>query len=95
MEKGLSDIEKMFINMVLDDCHISYNYLYIIAINNGKICVYFLDNWTASTGFIISPSNNMSITVGMIVGTCVVLTIGVVIFIFISRCVKNISSQKY
>lgn len=35
------------------------------------------------------PSNNLPITVGVIVGTCVVLTVGVVIFIFISRCVKN------
>lgn len=90
MEKGLLDIEKMFINMVLDDCYISYNYFYIIVINNGKICFYFLDNWIVFIGFIILLLNNMFIIVGMIVGICVVLIIGVVIFIFILWCVKNI-----
>lgn len=57
-------------------------------INNRKICFYFLDNWMLFIGFIILLLNNMFIIVGMIVGICVVLIIGVVIFIFILWCVK-------
>lgn len=51
---------------------------------------YSLDNWTPSAGFLDTQTKKMPITVGMIVGTCVVLTLGVVIFIFVSRYVKNI-----
>lgn len=79
--------------MVLDVCHISYSYLHIFAIYNANYFFYYLDNWTPSAGFLNTQSNKMPITVGMIVGTCVVLTLGVVIFIFISRCVKIYYSQ--
>lgn len=61
----------------------------IAAINNAKY-IFFSDNGTTSSGLHRTPSNNLPITVGVIVGTCVVLTVGVVIFIFISRCVKNL-----
>lgn len=49
-------------------------------------------NDAAHTGLVYTPSNNLPVTVGVIVGTGVALTVGVVIFIFILRYVKHLSS---
>lgn len=71
-----------------DDSCIGYllSYLYIFA----TIMHFFsVGNDAAPTGFLDMPSNSQPITVGVIVGTCVALTIGVTIFIFILRCVKT------
>lgn len=61
----------------------------IAAIIN-KNYIFYSENGTTSSGLHSMPTNNLSITVGVIVGTCVVLTVGVVIFIFFSRCVQNL-----
>lgn len=53
--------------------------------------MYFIssDNETVSRRLHSTPSNNTPVTVGVIVGTCVALTVGVVIVFFISRCVQK------
>lgn len=48
---------------------------------------YHLGDGSATAESLYATSNNLPVTVGVIVGTCLVLTVGVVIFIFILRYV--------
>lgn len=56
----------------------------------NNIDVYYnLGNGADTVKTLNKQSTNLPVTVGVIVATCVVLTVGVVIFIFILRCVKH------
>lgn len=51
-----------------------------------------LGDGAATAESLYMSSSNLPVTVGVIIGTCVVLTVGVVVFIFILRYVKHPSS---
>lgn len=59
------------------------------AMNNIDFYYYHFGNGAAES--LYTSSNNLPVTVGVVVGTCVVITIGVVIFIIILRYVKHLS----
>lgn len=62
--------------------------LHLISLQLIIKLYFYSDNGTDYSGLHTTPPSTLPITVGVVVGTCVVLTLGVVIFIFISRCVQ-------
>lgn len=70
---------------------------------NNKLCSHYaiyyiafyydhLGDGAATAESLYMSSSNLPVTVGVIIGTCVFLTVGVVVFIFILRYVKHYSS---
>lgn len=62
------------------------------AIHNIEFYYDHLGDVAATAESLDMSSSNLPVTVGVIIGTCVVLTVGVVVFIFILRYVKHQSS---